>query len=42
MDGKKCATSGGITGGGFGECEGADVQKNNKARPYQINILIEP
>jgi hypothetical protein len=42
MDGKKCATSGGITGGGFGECEGADVQKNNKALPYQINILIEP
>ena len=42
LDGKKCATSGGVTGTGFGECAGATVQKNKKAIPYQINIQIEP
>jgi hypothetical protein len=42
MDGKKCATSGGITGGGFGECSAATNQKGKKPVPYQINIQIEP
>lgn len=42
LDGKKCATSGGITGNGFGECAGANVSKDNKPIPYQINIQIEP
>jgi len=42
LDGKKCATSGGITGTGFGECAGANIQKNKKPIPYQINIQIEP
>lgn len=42
LDGKKCATSGGITGAGFGECAGATIQKNKKAIPCQINIQIEP
>ncbi|HCM36306.1 MAG TPA: hypothetical protein DF603_19375 [Chryseobacterium sp.] len=42
MDGKKCATSGGITGGGFGECAGATNQKGKKPVLYQINIQIEP
>lgn len=41
-DGKKCATSGGITGMGFGECAGLMIQKNKKAIPYQIKIQIEP
>jgi hypothetical protein len=42
LDGKKCATSGGITGAGFGECAGANVQKDKKPILYQINIQIEP
>lgn len=42
LDGKKCATSGGITGVGFGECTGAPIHKNKKPIPYQINIQIEP
>lgn len=42
LDGKKCATSGGITGAGFGECAGATIQKNKKAIPCQVNIQIEP
>lgn len=42
LDDKKCATSGGITGSGFGACAGATIQKNRKTTPYQINIQIEP
>lgn len=42
LEGKKCATSGGITGVGFGECAGAIIHKNKKSIPYQINIQIEP
>jgi hypothetical protein len=42
LDGKKCATSGGITGVGFGECAVADIHKNKKYIFYQINIQIEP
>ncbi len=42
LEGKKCATSGGLTGIGFGECAGANVQKDKKNIPYKINIQIEP
>jgi hypothetical protein len=42
LDGKKCATTGGITGLGFGECAGANVSNTNKAIPYKFNIQIEP
>lgn len=42
IDGGKCATSGGILGFGFGECGGAEVQKNNRPIQYQISIQIEP
>ncbi len=42
LDGKKCATMGGITGTGFGECAGAEMQKNVKAIPYKISIQINP
>jgi hypothetical protein len=42
IDGKKCATSGGITGAGFGECAGATVQKNKKPIQYKIDFQIEP
>jgi len=42
LDGKKCATSGGITGIGFSECAGANVKKDKKPIQYQVNIQIEP
>ena len=40
INGKKCATSGGITGMGNGECAGAGLTK--KMMIYNINIQIEP
>ena len=40
IKGKKCSTSGGITGMGSGECAGAGLTK--KMTIYNINIQIEP
>lgn len=40
INGKKCATSGGIPGMGSGECAGAGITK--KMMIYNINIQIEP
>jgi hypothetical protein len=41
LDGKRCATSGGILGVGFGECSGVGNTKT-KAINYTIQINIEP
>ena len=41
INGEQCATSGGITGIGYGLCSGALLNKGN-VKKYKINIKLNP